>query len=199
MSLPPAYFEALYRDSEDPWSFRTRWYEARKRSLVLAALLSPRYRSAFEPGCSNGTLTAALADRCDRLVAMDVSPAALAAVPRDLGARVDLRQGSVPVDWPEGRFDLVVLSEVGYYLDHPDCTELMQRATASSAEILCIHWRHRVGDYPLTGDEVHLLLGEVARRRGWTQMMEHQEPDFVLEIWAADRRSVAQREGVPGA
>ena len=33
----PAHFEALFASNDDPWGFRTRWYEARKRSLTITA------------------------------------------------------------------------------------------------------------------------------------------------------------------
>jgi hypothetical protein len=38
MSLDAQYFADLYADSDDPWAFRTRWYERRKRDLALASL-----------------------------------------------------------------------------------------------------------------------------------------------------------------
>ena len=67
----PAHFEALFTSSNDPWGFRTRWYEARKRSLTLACLPHQRYASGFEPGCANGELSAVLAERCDHLLVCD--------------------------------------------------------------------------------------------------------------------------------
>ncbi|MFE7421819.1 hypothetical protein [Rhodococcus sp. NPDC057529] len=63
--MGPSYFDAMYAASPDPWGFGDRWYEQRKYALTLAALPRPRYRRAFEPGCSIGILTAALAHRCD--------------------------------------------------------------------------------------------------------------------------------------
>ena len=75
---PVASSTGLYRDGADPWSFETSAYEARKRAVTLASLPHGRYRRAFEPGCSIGTLTEQLADRCDRLLAADVSERAVA-------------------------------------------------------------------------------------------------------------------------
>ena len=127
MSTPPEYFDAMYAGSRDPWSLSTRWYERRKHALTVAALTRDRYRSAFEPGCSVGALTSLLAPRCDRLLATDrVREAVLTARDR-LGDRPGLRieRGTVPDGWPDGRFDLVVLSEVGYYLDEPGLHRLI--------------------------------------------------------------------------
>jgi hypothetical protein len=42
----PEYFESLFEGSDDPWQFRTRWYEARKRALRLACLPAAHYGSA---------------------------------------------------------------------------------------------------------------------------------------------------------
>ncbi len=38
MSLDAQYFADLYAGNDDPWAFRTRWYERRKRELTLASL-----------------------------------------------------------------------------------------------------------------------------------------------------------------
>jgi hypothetical protein len=35
------YFDALYAASDDPYASRQRWYEARKRAVLLAALPQP--------------------------------------------------------------------------------------------------------------------------------------------------------------
>ena len=75
--LPDAYFDELYATSDDPWQLSSRWYEERKYSITLSMLPRPRYRHAFEPGCSIGTLTARLAVRCDAITATDVAAAAL--------------------------------------------------------------------------------------------------------------------------
>jgi cyclopropane fatty-acyl-phospholipid synthase-like methyltransferase len=82
-------------------------------------MLPPRYRHAFEPGCSIGTFTERLAVRCDAITATDV--AALDHADRRLRAagrreQVNLMRHSLDEPWPKGDFDLVVLSEVGYYL-----------------------------------------------------------------------------------
>ena len=81
-----------------------------------------RYRHAFEPGCSIGTLTALLALRCDHVTAVDVADAAVRTADarlRDGGLReqVTLARSSLDDAWPAGPFDLLVLSEVAYYLE----------------------------------------------------------------------------------
>jgi Nodulation protein S (NodS) len=196
MSLDGSYFDRLYEAEDDPWHFRTRDYEARKRKLTLACLPDRHYGTCFEPGAALGVLSAELATRCDQVLAMDISAAALH-LAEGLPKNVLLRQGGVPGDWPDGSFDLVVLSEVGYYLDRGDCVELTRLAVLNSHDLVAVHWRHPVGEYPLSGDEVHELLDEAALGAGMHRLVDHREEDLRLDVWSHDARSVAERTGVP--
>ncbi|TGS11697.1 SAM-dependent methyltransferase, partial [Mesorhizobium sp. M1C.F.Ca.ET.187.01.1.1] len=74
MSAQP-YFDELH-EQEDPFGYRSRWYEERKRALLLASLSQRQFHRGWELGCSNGVLTEALAGRCERLLATDISPRA---------------------------------------------------------------------------------------------------------------------------
>lgn len=155
-SLPAAYFEALYAADPDPWKFRTSEYEAAKYAATLAALPRDRYPSALEVGCSIGVLTKLLAPRCDRLLAIDSSARALATARRHCGPLpgLDFQQREVPRQWPAGRFDLILLSEVIYYWDAEDLVRVAQqarRALRPGGEILLVHWIGTT-DYPLSGD-----------------------------------------------
>src|ERR1700721_2826550 len=75
-SLAASYFAQLYQTNLDPWNFETSHYEREKYLASLAALPLKRYRRAFEVGGSIGVLTRMLADRCDRLLSIDVSSVA---------------------------------------------------------------------------------------------------------------------------
>ncbi|MDJ0386959.1 SAM-dependent methyltransferase [Roseomonas sp. E05] len=155
-SLPAAYFEALYAADPDPWKFRSSPYEAEKYAATLAALPRPRYGSALEIGCSIGVLTRMLAPRCDRLVALDGSARAIAAARRHCAGlpQVELQQREVPRQWPRGRHDLILLSEVVYYWDEADLTRvaaLALRSLRAGGEVLLVHWTGTT-DYPLSGD-----------------------------------------------
>jgi hypothetical protein len=201
MSLPTSYFDAMYAADPDPWGLSRRWYEERKYALTLAALPRRRYRSAFEPGCSVGVLTEQLAGRCDRLLAVDVAAAAVRATRTRLAGRshVLVEQRAIPADWPAGGFDLVVLSEVGYYLDPLDLGRLARSAVAAlepAGDLVAVHWRHPVADYPLGGDAVH---AELAASPGLERTCRHVEADFLLEVFARTppaARSVARAEGL---
>lgn len=196
-SLPAGFFDAFYRGRPDPWGFETRWYEERKRAVTLASLPRARFRAGLEIGCSTGVLTADLATRCERLVGVDVAAAALAAARERLGAEVELLRLQTPAEWPEGLFDLVVLSEVGYYYGASDLESAISRAvgslTADGVLVAC-HWRHPVPEYPLRGDDVHAAL---AGRAELVRLVHHLEEDFLLEVFGRPPgRSVAAEAGL---
>ncbi|MBM9468047.1 PIG-L family deacetylase [Nakamurella leprariae] len=179
------YFDAMYAADADPWGFTERWYEQRKRAVLLAALPRPRFRAAFEPGCSIGVLTRELGLRCDTVLAADISETPLAAArtrTADLpGVRIERRR--LPHDWPYGRFDLIVLSEIGYYCTEAQLTELAGRAAGAldpDGVLVACHWRHPVADYPLDGDRVHEILRATS---GLQPLVRHLEADFRLEVF----------------
>ena len=194
MSLPTDYFDRLYAAADDPWGFSSRWYEQRKYALTLAALPAPSYDRVLEVGCSVGVLTQQLAPRCRQLTAMDPSEAALARAANRVGTGASLLRGAVPDDWPDGPWDLVVLSEVGYYLDAADLQrllDLVERDLAPSGTVVACHWRHPVADYPQTGDAVHEALAR------WPRLSRVQEQDFLLDVLCPDGVvPVAAREGL---
>ncbi len=185
------YFDRLYADRDDPWDLSSSRYERRKRDLLLASLPRPRYRSGFEPGCALGVTTRELARRCDRLVAMDCAAAAVEqARARVLpsGQHVTVAQGLVPGDWPEGSFDLVVLSELLYYLDRADRLDVAARTIASlapGADVAAVHWRHAFDEAASSGDEVHAELAERLCTAGLRVRVDHVEDDFRLLILSA--------------
>jgi hypothetical protein len=198
MTLPRDYFDDLYARSTDPWSFTERWYEERKRALTLALLPDRHYTAVYEPGCSIGVLTEQLADRCDRLLASDIAPAAVDAARQRVAARdnVTVIAAALPHEWPTGHFDLVVLSELGYYFSSNDAADLASRAFASAATVVAVHWRHVVVDYPISGDEVHEVLSDGARAAGHEAVAQYLDDDVVAAVWSTDPRSVAARTGV---
>ena len=199
-SLDAAWFNDFYRrNGDDPWGFETRWYERRKRAVLMATLPAPELGAVFEIGCASGLLTSALADRAREVIAMDAAAAAVETARSRLHDRpgVSVRQGSVPADWPEGEFDTIVLSEVGYYLSPLDLQRTLVLIEASLADGGCVvacHWRHPVAEYPQTGDEVHSALRGVG---AWQVISVHVEEDFVLEVFARrPAQSVAKSEGL---
>lgn len=166
MTLPPRYFEEVYGASDDPWNFETSAYEAAKYARTLAALPLERYARGLEVGCSIGVLTAQLAHRTRELVATDINEKALARARERCAAlpQVRFERRALPDDLPAGPFDLVLLSEVLYYLSPADLERALDAVLARlspGGTLLLVHWTPPVHDYPQTGDAVH----EAARRR----------------------------------
>ena len=73
----------------------------------------------------------------------------------------------------------------------------VERAAGSATDLVAVHWRHPVEDYPLSGDEVHRILAASCSAAGMTHLVEHVEDDFRIDVWSHDPRSVALRTGVP--
>lgn len=182
-----AHFEALYAASPDPWNVRDAWYEQRKRALLLASLPQARYDSAFEPGCGNGELTAALAPRCAHILACDGAASAVAAARLRLAdaGHVVIDQRRLPQDWPGGAaaFDLIVVSELAYYFPAEVWQTLMTRIVASLAPgglLLMCHCRHPFDDYVTSAGFVHDTAHAAPEL---TALVHHMETDFLLDGW----------------
>lgn len=186
LRLPVTYFERIYAVSEDPWDFETSWYEQRKYDLTLAALPRPRYRRAFEPGCANGALTERLAGRCDELVALEpvAEVAGRAARRMRHASHVEVSVGAMPEDWPAGTFDLIVLSEVGYYLTEAGLDRACRRAVAAlepGGHLVAVHWTGPT-DYPASGTAVHDRLRAEPGLHG---IAHHVDERFLLTVLEA--------------
>lgn len=159
-SLPPSYFEKMYQANPDPWQFETSEYEAKKYAATIATLPHSRYRSAFEIGGSIGVLTEKLADRCDALLSVDVSETAQAkAIQRcQHFPHVRFQIMQVPQQFPDESFDLILVSEVGYYLSLQDLHKTQDHILSHlnlGGHLLLVHWTLYARDYPLSGDDVH--------------------------------------------
>jgi len=184
------FFEHLYRATPDPWSFASSDYERRRFARILAFVPQRCFRRVFEPGCSSGELTAALARRCGHVTAIDIAETAVAAA-RERCRRfdnVDVRLGSVLDEPPRGPFDLVVFSELGYYLSDRDLIDvgsMLASRIEPSGQLLASHWTGRSSDHVLDGARVHAILKENLplehfhhEARPWTE-----RDGFVLDIW----------------
>lgn len=170
-SLNEQYFKDVYQNNEDPWSFETSEYERNKYQATIAALSRERYRSAFEIGCSIGVLSEMLATRCDRLLSVDVSDLPLQKARQRLehNPRVTVQKMTVPEEFPHELFDLILLSEVGYYWSEKDLQKacgLILAHLQPGGQLLLVHWTPFVHDYPLTGDQVHDLFLALCKEDG---------------------------------
>jgi SAM-dependent methyltransferase len=188
-------FDGMYDDGDDPWGFTGSFYERRKRALPAAVLGRERYRVVVEIGCATGVLTRALAERAEHVVAVDPSAAALEVAARDAPAHVRWELGRAPGAVPEGPVDLVVLSEVGYFLTPVELLETLARVRAALApggEVVLVHWRHPTEGVPLDGPAVHAQAATALADLG--HRVRHADGDVLVDVWGGPV-SVAAAEG----
>ena len=180
------YFEDLYARSRDPWGFETSEYERRKYARTLEVLGDRRFRRALEVGSSIGVFTAMLAPLCDELLAVDTSERAVAEARKRLSGSTHVRveRRTMPEETPEGTFDLIVVSEVLYYLPQETMLEGLRRledTLVPGGLLLAVHWRKETKTYPLQGDEVHQLLVENTRLSRVSSVVEDEYRLDLLE------------------
>ena len=188
ITLDPDYFKGMYATESDPWQFATSAYERGKYAATLAALPQPHYASGLDVGCSIGVFTHQLCPRCDALIGLDVVPSVLDSARARCAdcPNVSFRLAAVPGDWPDGRFDLIVISEVAYYLDRADLARLVARvegALLPDADIVLVHWLG-VTHYPLSGDDA--AEGFIAGARGFTRILKQSRTaEYRLDVLRA--------------
>ena len=222
-----SYFDALYNDNTDPWQYQTRWYEKRKRDICLAILPQSEYNNTIELGCGNGVLSELLAQRCQALVSIDGNQRAVQLAKERLAelSHVKVIQGVVPNrllnlreaiieasplsnDTPtiEPAFDLIVISEILYYLSPNDIDTVIawtQQNLAIGGTLLCCHWRYAIDGFAMTGETVHQRLHHAfnfANNEKHHVAFNHQsqviDDDFLLDIWQRSPSSVAMQENL---
>lgn len=184
-SAPADRFDELYRDGADPWDTRDSFYERRKRAVLLACLPRARYRHAAEPGCGLGELTRELALRCDRVSASDDAGTAVraAATATTGAAGVQVGRRRLPDDdaVPRG-VDLVVLSEVLYYLADADAAAVVDRVAAAlerGGDLVVAHWRGWPAEAPADAATVHRRLCDDPR---FAVLVAHTDEQFLLHV-----------------
>ncbi len=221
------YFDALYSDSSDPWQYQTRWYEKRKRDMCLAVLPQAKYNNAIELGCGNGVFSECLAHRCQALVSIDGNANAVQHAKQRLKAlsHIKVIHGIIPhalstlaesplYAYPlsdtsltnKTAFDLIVISEILYYLSPADVDSVIlwvKQNLAVDGTLLCCHWRYAIDGFDMTGDIVHQRLQQafnVSANHTEHLAFSHQsqiiDSDFLLDIWQHSPASVAMQENL---
>jgi trans-aconitate methyltransferase len=177
-------FEARYRAEPDPWGYETSAYERGKYRATLAACGPGPFARALELGGSIGVFSALLAPRCRRLDTIDGAPTAVAAARARLAGHphVHAHAGAIPDDLPPGPYDLVVASEVLYYLDDTQLGATLARlagALACGGRLVAVHWRPTGTDRPLTAEHVHNRLRACESLR---TIEAGRDTDYLLDV-----------------
>jgi cyclopropane fatty-acyl-phospholipid synthase-like methyltransferase len=168
----------------DPWAYETSDYERRKYDATLRACGEGPFTDALELGSSIGVLSARLASRCERLVTIDAAATAVAAADRRLAGvpQVELVLGEIPEAIPPGSYDLVVASEILYYLEPPVLRSTLDRlreVTEPGTRVVAVHWRPAGAERPFTAAEVHARL----HAQPWlTSVVAQGTDDYLLDV-----------------
>ena len=125
-------------------------------SDTLDMLGGGNFAAGLEVGCSIG-LTRLLAARCENLLAVDIveAPLRLARARCADLTQVQFARMQAPQEWPDQVFDLIVLSEILYFLSPDDiayCARRVADRTSPNAVVLLVNWLGQSDD-PTTGDE----------------------------------------------
>jgi SAM-dependent methyltransferase len=131
-----------------------------------------------------GVLSGRLAARTDVLISADFSALAVLHARKRLAPHhhVDVRQLSVPAEWPNGTFDLIVISELATYLSDEDLNALVERTIGSlepDATLLLVHFRPDTGT-PHTAADVH---DRFRCHPHLIQQASHQDEQFILDVF----------------
>jgi SAM-dependent methyltransferase len=131
----------------DAWGYRSSTLHEERLERILAALPEGRFQKALEIGCAQGFLTERLAERVDRLIACDISAEAIAGARENGRAypHVEFRVADIRAGFPEDGFDLILFSDVLYYLSPRETDavldEAAQKTTLGGALLIVNEWR----------------------------------------------------------
>jgi SAM-dependent methyltransferase len=182
--MKAAEFERRYRREGDPWGYRSSVYEHAKYDATLSACGPGPFASALELGGSIGVFSARLAQRCDALTTIDGSPTAVAAARTRLAGLAHARAlvGEIPAAIGPGDHDLVVASEILYYLDDDALAATLERlheVLIAGGRIVAVHWRPPGPERPQTAAAVHARL----RSLPWLHpISDRRTADYLLDV-----------------
>ncbi|MBV9080073.1 MAG: class I SAM-dependent methyltransferase [Elusimicrobia bacterium] len=177
--------------------------ERRRHALMTALLSDRRYRRALDAGCGDGDFTRQIAPFCDRVIALDISEAAIwrAMVNlADLGhvsfVRGNLRNHVVVPNW-----DLIVLGDVLPLLDAgPRCESDLQRlfslfnsSLAPGGRILTSLSLRTPADYAAARRYARLFMGDgvVRAAREMVAGGRDGEPRVIMSVFERPSVSVS--------
>jgi peptidoglycan/xylan/chitin deacetylase (PgdA/CDA1 family)/GT2 family glycosyltransferase/ubiquinone/menaquinone biosynthesis C-methylase UbiE len=126
-------FETLFARQPDSWKYTT-FYEQKKYEQTLELIPSIQFEQVLELACAEGHFTVQLAPRVGNLIAVDISQVALSRAQARCADQtnvhfqlLDLTKDPIP-----GKFDLIICSEVLYYIDGIKDLESFARRVADA-------------------------------------------------------------------
>jgi SAM-dependent methyltransferase len=130
-----AGFDRKFRQNIDPWNYAASPFERFQRRELTRACGLTKHGRVLELGCANGETTRTLTRLSLRLLAVDGSATAIATAKHRLtdAASVTFKCLIVPEKMPRGSFDLIIVSELAYYLPQHRLSLLGHRIARSLA------------------------------------------------------------------
>lgn len=164
-SLDQEFFDTLYSENLDPWNFKHSEYELAKYQKTDDLLRNMNFDNGLEIGCSIGIQSQFFAERCQRLLSVDISKDAIAEAEntnRDL-KNVTFQLRDIVKDFPEEQFDFISLCELGYYFVPDTLRSIFQNVgehLVKDGIFLMVHWTSFVREFPLNGNQVNQIFKE---------------------------------------
>jgi len=162
----PVAVEQFYDAGGDPFGFDVNPDEQIKFHRTLEVCGEGNLGRVLEIGCAVGSLTELLATRASHVLAIDISSAAIAQVKQRLShlPNVQPETRTLPRQFPEGHFDLIIASDVLYYLSLDElrlCLVQIEAALSPGGALVAVDYTRRVGTL-IDGNELHDFLAENA-------------------------------------
>jgi len=159
--MRPGFFDHFF-DEGDPFGFDVHPEEQLKFDRTLEVCGDGPLGRVLELGCAVGTFTEVLAPRATDVLAIDVSQSAVDQVLRRLDGQDHVRAVAmdIPDEFPDETFDLVIASDVLYYLPVPvlqRCVDRIEESLAPGGTFVSVHYVPRMGSV-LNGEEAHDVI-----------------------------------------
>lgn len=192
----PEWWDKVF-ETEDPFLFDSNPREALKFERTLEFCGPGPFDRALEIGCAEGAFTVRLAPRCRRLDAVDISSVAVrrAAARTSAFPGVSCRSGRLPKSFESETFDLIVASDVLYYLSFPDLVtslSTLEQALAPGGTFVLVHYAPPMGAI-LDGNEVHDVLPTILS----LDLTESDRQTLGVDRYRFDRFDKPGRKGGP--
>ena len=196
-TLSSEYFNNLYSVNIDPWNFRESEYEQEKYNHSIQTLKPHTYDYCLELGCSIGVQSEMLSDICRKVLAVDISEKAIVEAKKNYGhkANIEFRVKDVTENFPIGTYDLIICSEMAYYLKSKDLMKLFDNVNKSlrlHGKFLMVHWTGFVPNYPLSGNEVHDVFSKNAIDWGFQELVHQKHQKYRLQLWDKVRADLSK-------
>lgn len=158
----PRWSNELYEKKEDPYHFNDSPYETEKYAHMMRLLNGRTYGSALEIGAAEGAFTQLLAPSCSSYLAIEVAEAAVARAKDRLAgyANVTFVHAALPNQMPDGKFDLIIASDVLYYFPKDVLLDLTCRFEEALEPGGLLFAQHYLGNFGQTivGHKTHDLM-----------------------------------------